>query len=80
MSKGDLQYTGNEFKKWVDGTLSESETVVGIRNHKMNKNYDEATGRNKGNFRNNFGKNSSSQGSGNTNNNRFGNKNFKYKK
>jgi Domain of unknown function (DUF4290) len=80
MSKGDLQYNANEFKKWVDGTLSESETVVGIRNHKMNKNYDEATGRNKGNFRNNFGKNSGSQGGSSSNNNRFGNKNFKYKK
>jgi hypothetical protein len=74
MSKGDLLYNANEFKKWVDGTLSESEMVTGIRNHKMNKNYDGPTsGRsNKGNFRNN--NNNSSGG------NRYGNKNFKYKK
>jgi hypothetical protein len=74
MSKGALEYNANEFRKWVDGTLSESEMVTGIRNHKMNKNYDGPTSnRNfKGGFRNN-----NNNGS---NNNRFGNKNFKYKK
>jgi len=74
MSKGDLQYNNaNEFKKYVDGTLSESESVTGIRNHKMNKNYEVATGRqgmNRGNFRNN----------NNNSGNKYGNKNFKYKK
>jgi hypothetical protein len=74
MSKGDLQYNNaNEFRKYVDGTLSESESVTGIRNHKMNKNYEVATGRqgmNRGNFRNN----------NNSSGNKYGNKNFKYKK
>jgi hypothetical protein len=76
MSKGELEYNANEFKKWVDGTLAESESVVGIRNHKMNKNYDgPSAGRN---FKNNFRNNNNNGGS--NNNNRYGNKNFKYKK
>jgi hypothetical protein len=73
MSKGELVYIPNEFRKWVDGTLSESESVTGIRNHKMNKNYDGPTPKfNKGNYRSNFG--------GGNANNKYGNKNFKYKK
>lgn len=58
ISKGKLVYEANEFKKYVDGTLTESETVANIRNHKMNKNYFEQNknqNRHKGNFRPKFG-------------------------
>jgi hypothetical protein len=73
MSKGLLMYEANEFKKWVDGTLSESQSVTNIRDHKQNKNYGVQTNKNRSggmnkNFRNN------------NNNNKYGNKNFKYKK
>lgn len=62
LSKGKLVYEANEFKKWVDGTLTESTLVTNIRNHKMNKNFQEQrTGkgnmRHKGNFKQRFGNN-----------------------
>ncbi len=74
MSKGQLQYEANEFRKWVDGTLNESQMATGIRNHAQNKNYGVQGGR----FKPNYGGGNGPRN--NNNNNRFGNKNFKNKR
>jgi Domain of unknown function (DUF4290) len=70
LSAGRLVYEANEFRKYVDGTLTDSSTVVNIRNHKMNKNYFEQSNKNqnrhKGNFKPKFG--SSSYGAGSNKN------------
>jgi hypothetical protein len=74
MSNGALQYEANEYRKYVDGTLSESQVVTNVRSHKLNKNYSADITQRSGqrNTMNRFGNNN--------NKNRFGNKNYKNKR
>jgi hypothetical protein len=74
MSKGELVYDANEFRKWVDGSLNESAIITNIRNHTQNKNYIE------GKRENNRMGNNRNQQSSFRGNNKFGNKNFKNKR
>ncbi len=83
MSNGKLVYENNEFRKHVDGTLSESATVINIRNHRMNENMAQIpTGRHRGGNNNNNRSNNNNNNNGNNNfrNNRFKNNNFKNKR
>jgi hypothetical protein len=52
MTSGELSFEANEFKKWVDGSLSESTNIINVRNHKQNLNYSN-TKNNNNKFKNN---------------------------
>jgi hypothetical protein len=68
MSNGKLVFEANEFRKHVDGTLSESAQIINIRNHRMNEN-----------MANQGGKNRNQGGNRNFKQNRYG-RNFRNKR